>query len=168
MLDPARVRGPNHMSVQIPPSGTRGAFFPRFPSWLAERLNRMAAHRFRQKGGSSVRGVPSVILETTGAKSGVPRQAIVGHVAYGPDTWLIIASAAGAARHPQWLFNLAKDPVATLEFGDGHIVAVKAETLTGPELEAAWGTIASAAPGYVGYRTKTDREIPVVLLRRAA
>ena len=153
------------MSIQVPPRGTRGAFFPRLPSWLAKRLNRMLANRFRSKGGASMRGVPSVILETTGAQSGEPRQAIVGHVADGPDAWLIIASAGGASRHPQWFFNLAKDPGATLEFGDGRRVVVRAESPVGADLEAAWDNIAKAAPVYVGYKTKTDRSIPVIRLR---
>ena len=156
------------MSVRIPPRGTRGARFPRLPGWLAQRLNRMIANRFRRKGGSAIRGVPSVILETTGAQSGAIRQAVLGHVPDGPDSWLIIASAAGAAHHPQWLFNLATNPEATLEFGDGRRVAVRAEMPEGADLEAAWDRIAKEAPVYVGYRSKTDREIPVIRLRSVA
>lgn len=110
-------------------------------------------------------GVPGVILETTGAKSGEPRQAVIGHVSEGPDAWLIVASAGGAAHHPQWFFNLARNPAATLEFADGRRVAVRAESPAGSDLDAAWETIAQAAPVYVGYRTKTDREIPVIRLR---
>ena len=153
------------MSVRVPPSGSHGAFFPKLPGWLARPFNRMAANRFRRNRGGSVRGVPSVILETTGARSGEPRQAIVGLVDDGPDAWLIIASAAGAAYHPQWMYNLAGNPTATLEFGDGRRVAVRAEMPVGADLEAAWQKIADAAPMYVGYRTKTDREIPVISLR---
>lgn len=153
------------MSLPIPPSGTRGGFFPRLPGWLAERLNRMMTNRFRRKGGSRIRGVPGVILETKGARSGALRQAVVGYVPDGGDAWLIIASAAGSARHPHWFFNLARNPAATLEFGDGRRVAVRAESPAGADLAAAWEKIAKAAPVYVGYRTKTDREIPVIRLR---
>ncbi|MEP6639359.1 MAG: nitroreductase/quinone reductase family protein [Chloroflexota bacterium] len=165
MLTPKPTSEPHDISVQIPPSGTRGAFFPRFPGWLAHRLNRMLANRYRRKGGTTIRGVQGVILETIGAKSGMPRQAVVGHVADGPDAWLIIASAGGAAHHPHWFFNLAKNPEATLEFGDGRRVAVRAETPVGADLDAAWETIGTVAPIYVGYRTKTDRDIPVIRLR---
>ena len=156
------------MSVQVPPSGSHGAFFPRLPGWLARRVNRMAANRFRRNHGGAVRGVPSVILETTGARSGEPREAILGLVDDGPDTWLIVASAAGAAHHPQWMYNLAANPTAVLEFGDGRRVAVRADMPVGADLEAAWDTISKAAPIYIGYRTKTDREIPVVRLRAAS
>src|SRR4051812_18118039 len=155
------------MSVQVPPTGTRGAFFPRLPSWLATRMNRMMANRLRSKGGQTIRGVPGAILETTGAKSGELRQAVVGQIPDGPDAWLVIASAGGAAHHPQWFYNLAKNPHATLDFGDGRRMAVRAESPVGAELDAAWDKIAEAAPAYVGYRTKTDREIPVIRLRAA-
>jgi deazaflavin-dependent oxidoreductase (nitroreductase family) len=153
------------MSVRVPPTGTRGAFFPKLPGWLATRMNRMMANRVRRKGGASMRGVPSVILESTGAKSGEIRQAVVGYVPDGADGWFIIASAGGSAHHPQWVYNLAKKPEATLDFGDGRRVAVRAETATGADLEAAWATIEKVTPVYSGYRTKTDREIPVIRLR---
>src|SRR4051812_17806198 len=157
--------GGTRMSVQVPPSGTRGAFFPKLPGWLAKRLNRMMANRVRRKGGSSVRGIPSVILESTGAKSGEMRQAVVGYVPDGTDSWLIIASAGGAAHHPQWVYNLAKNPVATLDFGDGRRLEARAESPVGADLDEAWAKIEQAAPLYLGYRTKTDREIPVIRLR---
>ena len=112
-----------------------------------------------------MRGVPGVILETTGAKSGLPRQTVVGHVIDGPAAWLVIASAGGAAQHPQWLYNLAKNPEATLEFGDGRRVPVRAETPVGADLDLAWEKIGKDAPVYVGQRTKTDRDIPVIRLR---
>jgi deazaflavin-dependent oxidoreductase (nitroreductase family) len=112
-----------------------------------------------------MRGIPSVILESTGAKSGETRQAVVGYVPDGADSWLIIASAGGAAHHPQWVYNLAKKPEATLDFGDGRRVAVRADSPTGPDLDQAWAKIEKTAPLYVRYRTKTDREIPVIRLR---
>lgn len=153
------------MSVQVPPSGTRGAFFPKLPGWLATRMNRMMASWVRRKGGGSMRGIPSVILESTGAKSGEVRQAVVGYIPNDTDGWFIVASAGGAAHHPQWIYNLAKTPEATLDFGDGRRVPVRAETPTGADLADAWATINKATPVYAGYLTKTDREIPVIRLR---
>lgn len=156
------------MAVRIPPPGTHGVWFPRLPGWLAQRMNRMMANRLRRSGGSTTRGVPNIVLETTGAQSGALRQAVIGEIPDGDDAWLIVASAAGTAHHPQWLYNLAKNPDATIDFGDGRRVAVHAESPTGPDLDAAWAKIAEAAPVYVGYRSKTDREIPVIRLRAVA
>jgi deazaflavin-dependent oxidoreductase (nitroreductase family) len=76
----------------------------------------------------------------------------------------VVASLAGAARHPSWLYNLAARPEATVEFGDGRRLGVRAETLDGPELGAAWERIGAEAPEYVQYGSKTDRQIPVVRL----
>ena len=156
------------MSVQLPPSGTRGTFFPRLPGWLITRLNGIFASRLRRNGGGTTRGIPIVILESTGAKSGEIRQAVVGYVPDGSGAWFVIASANGAARHPGWVYNLAKKPEAMLDFGDGRRIGVRAEFPTGADLEAAWAMIERLAPLYLGYRTKTDREIPVVRLRPAA
>jgi deazaflavin-dependent oxidoreductase (nitroreductase family) len=157
------------VAVNVPPRGTRGAPFPKFPAWLAAFLSRLQARLFRQRhGGHTQGGVPALILETIGARSGERRLALLGYIEDGPGAWLIIASLAGAARHPAWLYNLASQPTATIEFGDGRRVAVNAETLEGEQREAAWARIAAQAPEYAKYESKTDRTIPVLRLREVA
>jgi deazaflavin-dependent oxidoreductase (nitroreductase family) len=154
------------MPVTPPPRGTRGVPFPRFPSWLATFFSRRQQASFRKRGGGRTQGGQhTLMLETVGARSGQPRIAMLGYVEESPTSWLVVASLAGAARHPAWLHNLAARPEATIEFGDGRRIAVRAETLDGPELEAAWQRIGAEAPEYVTYGSKTDREIPVVRLR---
>lgn len=157
------------MAVSVPPKGTRGVPFPRFPSLLSRVFSRLQARTFRRsRGGRTQGGVAALLLHTIGARSGEPRSALLGFLPEGPDSWLVIASLAGAARNPSWLFNLAKDPHATIEFGDGRRVAVVAHTLEGEELDSAWRVIGRDAPEYAGYLSKTDRAIPVVLLRAAS
>ena len=152
------------MPVKVPPSGTRGVQMPRFVAGFASR---MIMRQFRRRRGARTRGgLHALALETIGAKSGEPRQAVLGYIEEGPDSWLVIASAVGAARHPAWLHNLAKRPQATIDFGDGHRVRVRAESVEGADLDDAWARIAIEAPEYVGYRAKTDRQIPVVRLTR--
>jgi len=132
---------------------------------MTRLFSRLQAGSFRrQHGGSSQGGVPALLLHTTGARSGEPRTAVLGFLPDGPGGWLVIASLAGAARNPSWLYNLAKDPRATIEFGDGRRVAVTARTLAGAELDAAWSRIGQDAPEYAAYLSKTDRPIPVVRL----
>jgi len=127
----------------------------------------MILRQFRRNGGARTRGgVQAFALETTGAKSAQPRQAVLGYLEDGGDCWLVIASAVGAARHPAWFHNLAKRPEAAIVFGDGGRVEVRAETLEGEELRRAWERVAADAPEYIGYRSKTDRDIPVVRLCR--
>ena len=126
----------------------------------------MQLGRFRRRGGYSQGGVHALVLETTGARTGEPRTAMLGYIEESQDSWLVIASLAGAARNPAWLHNLASHPEATIEFGDGRRIPVRAETLDGADLDSAWQRIAVDAPDYVKYRTKTDRQISVIRLRR--
>ncbi|TME10985.1 MAG: nitroreductase family deazaflavin-dependent oxidoreductase [Chloroflexi bacterium] len=157
------------MTVKVPPRGTHGVPFPKFPSPLARLFSRLQARGFRRsRGGHTQGGVDAILLHTVGARSGEPRTALLGYITEMPDSWLVIASLAGAARNPGWLHNLAHDPQATIEFGDGRRVEVRAETLEGADLEAAWTRIAREAPEYKKYESKTDRPIPVIRLRKAA
>jgi deazaflavin-dependent oxidoreductase (nitroreductase family) len=156
------------MAVRVPPKGTRGVPFPRFPGWLARLVSRLMVRGFRRRGGGRTQGgVHALLLETVGARSGEVRHAMLGYIEEGTDSWLVIASLAGAARHPAWLYNLARNPEAVIEFGDGTRVPVRAETVEGDdELNEAWRRIGVEAPEYVSYRSKTNRTIPVVRLRR--
>lgn len=151
------------MPVTIPRPGTRGVPFPRL---IPKLFGGLVLPMFRRRrGGRTQGGVPALVLETVGARSGKVRHAMLGYLEDGPDAWLVVASLAGAARQPGWLYNLAHDPTATIEFGDGRRLRVEAETLEGAELERAWQRLEREAPEYPKYHAKTDREIPVVRLR---
>jgi deazaflavin-dependent oxidoreductase (nitroreductase family) len=126
----------------------------------------MILRQFRRGGMRTQGGIPTFLLETVGAKTGQVRRAALGYVEEEPGSWLVIGSAAGAAWNPGWVHNLAKQPDATIEFADGRRVGVRAESPAGTDLKRAWARIARDAPEYVGYRSKTDREIPVVRLRQ--
>jgi len=151
------------MSVKVPPGGTRGPRYPR----LGLRLgNRMMLRQFRKGGARTRGGIDTLLLETVGSKSGQRRQSVLGYLAEGDDAWLVIAALAGARRHPAWLHNLAARPDVAIQFEDGRRVDVHAETLEGDDLAAAWERIGREAPEFPKYRTQTDREIPIVRLRR--
>ncbi len=150
------------MTVKVPGKGTRGTPYPKF---MARFSNGFVVRQFRSGRSRSVRGMSTLILETRGAKSGQVRQAVLGYLPEPPDAWLIIGSAGGANWNPAWLHNLAKDPEATIDFGEGRRVAVRAESVEGSDLEAAWKRIEAEAKLYSDYRSKTDRQIPVVRLR---
>jgi deazaflavin-dependent oxidoreductase (nitroreductase family) len=153
--------------VSVPPRGTRGVPFPKLPGWLTKRMSGLQLGAFRRRrGGHTSGGLPAFILETVGARSGEPRHAMVGYLDDGPDAWLVVASLAGAARNPAWLYNLAKRPEAIVELGDGRRIEVTAETLEGEALQAAWRRFETEGPEYARYRSKTDRELPVIRLRR--
>jgi deazaflavin-dependent oxidoreductase (nitroreductase family) len=136
--------------------------------WALAAFKFVNVGMFRLAGGRmKVQGRPLLLLETIGARTGRRRQTTLG---WFPDedasrrAWLIVASAAGAATHPAWYFNLARRPDdASIEVG-GERVAVRAESLDGAEREGAWTRVVALAPGYGKYAHDTDREIPVVRL----
>ena len=149
------------MPVTVPPKGTHGVPFPRFIARLGARFT---PGMFRRRPNKTGGGVQTLMLETMGAKSGKPRYAILGYLEEGPSAWLTVASVAGANRQPGWLYNLAKQPRATIEFFGGKRLEVEAETLSGDDLAGAWKRFEAEAPEYPKYLTKTDREIPIVRL----
>ena len=151
------------MSVKVPPGGSRGVRLPRF---LARLGNRMMLRQFRRGSARTQGGIETLMLETVGAKSGQPRQSVLGFLPDGEDAWLVIASLAGTARNPAWLHNLAVRPETTVQFKDGQRVDVHAETLEGADLAAAWERLEREAAEYPKYRSTTDREIAIVRLRR--
>ena len=154
------------MAVTVPPAGTRGTRYPKFPGRLARFFSRLQVRTFRRnKGGRSQGGVPTFILETIGARSGETRHAMLGYIDEAAGSWLVVASLAGSARNPSSLYNLARRPEATIEFADGRRVRVSALSLAGPELDAAWKRFSREAPEYAGYLSATDRAMPIVRLR---
>jgi deazaflavin-dependent oxidoreductase (nitroreductase family) len=108
-----------------------------------------------------------LLLHTVGARSGEPRESPLAFFRDG-DRILIVASAAGAERHPAWYHNLLATPTAQVEVWDGDRmdrIDVDAEPLPSDERDRAWAMITERAPGFAEYQRKTDRVIPVVGLR---
>jgi deazaflavin-dependent oxidoreductase (nitroreductase family) len=147
------------MSVEFTPSGTRGVTLPKLPQPLMKVILPVANAFMR------LRGAKLLELTTIGARSGLPRTVTLGYFSDGKDAWLIVASNAGSAQHPAWYFNIARNPDQVWITVGGRKIHVRAESLKGAERAEAWRRIVAQAPGYGGYETKTDREIPVVRLR---
>jgi deazaflavin-dependent oxidoreductase (nitroreductase family) len=118
--------------------------------------------------GAKIQGRPLLRLTTKGAKSGKRRATVLGWFADEDDSWFVVASNGGSARHPAWAFNLAKNPGdALVDVGDGDF-PVEAELLTGAERESVWSQVVELAPGYGRYLEQTDREMPIFRLSRRA
>ena len=145
------------------PRGTRGARLPskRLMNWI----NAWNMKRIRGKA-PKVMGFPSLVLTTVGAKSGAPRHTPVAYFPDGSDSWLICASAAGAAKNPDWYYNLVANPNASIEIGTDRY-DVTARVATGEEREKIWEAQKQAHPNFAEYEEKSGgREIPVVVLDR--
>jgi len=128
-------------------------------------LMNMQISNYRKKAGPTppvMMNMPIVLLTTIGAKTGQERTHVLGGFAEGDDAWVIIASKGGAATHPAWFINLAKQPDKVwLEVGNRKL-RVNPELLHGAEREAAYAKVAAIAPQYGKYPKSTDREIPVI------
>jgi deazaflavin-dependent oxidoreductase (nitroreductase family) len=144
------------------PAGTRGARLPSGP--VFRWLNQLAAWRLRRKGGGTMMGFNALILTTVGRKTGAERTNPVGWFPSQDGSWLIVASAAGAAGNPAWYYNIAANPEKLQIEIDGRKIAVAAEQLHGADREEAWRLITAAAPRFAQYQRKTDRELPVIRL----
>ncbi len=80
--------------------------------------------------------------------------------------YVVVASMGGAPQHPVWYLNLLADPHVTLQ-DHAKVMELRARPAT-PEERAQWWPRAVAAwPPYEEYQTKTEREIPVVILEPA-
>jgi deazaflavin-dependent oxidoreductase (nitroreductase family) len=101
-----------------------------------------------------------------GAKTGQERTATVGGFQDGPDSWLVVASLARAARHPAWFIDMAKRPDDIwFEIGKERF-KVRGESLEGSERTEALARTAAIARRSGSYRERTDREIPILRLTR--
>lgn len=144
------------------PTGTRGG---KVPHGLVMRLvNKTMVRKVRKSTSASMGPMKILALTTVGAKSGQRRETPVGWFDGGDGSWLVVASANGAAKNPAWYHNVAAHPDdVTIEIGDRK-VAVTATQLHGEEREAALRSIVESSPRFGGYKDKTDREIPVIRL----
>jgi deazaflavin-dependent oxidoreductase (nitroreductase family) len=145
-------------------AGTRGGRQPGTGGAVGRWIQKRAINRIRRKGRMPGLGFNALVLTTIGRGSGVERQTPVGWFPGQDDSWLIVASAAGAARNPAWYYNLAAHPDQVWIETAGRKVAVIAEQLHGAAREAAWRQITAAVPRFATYQRKTDRELPVIRL----
>jgi deazaflavin-dependent oxidoreductase (nitroreductase family) len=110
-------------------------------------------------------GVRTLILTTTGRRSGAPRSRALIFGEDG-DRYMVVASKGGAPRHPDWYLNLTDDPEVEVQVKDDRFRA-RARTAEGAERERLWKLMAEIWPAYDQYQRMTDRLIPVVILERA-
>lgn len=107
-------------------------------------------------------GKPCVILTTRGRKSGKLRKTPLMRVEH-DGTYAVVASLGGSPKHPVWYFNLLDDPQVTLQDGE-KAMDLRARVVEGDEKREWWAHATAAWPAYDEYQTKTDREIPLIVL----
>ncbi len=124
--------------------------------------------RYRETNGAVGhiwrRGSKVLLLTTTGRRSGRPGTTPLIYENAGDD-YVIVASNGGASEHPGWYRNLANEPHVEVQV-KGDVFTALARTATGDERARLWKLAAQQWPAYDDYQTRTEREIPVVVIER--
>ena len=132
------------------------------PDWITEHVERDIATGGDE--GHMWGGVPTLLLTTTGRKSGEAR---LIPLIYGEDngTYIVVGSKGGHALHPSWYENLAAHADVEVQVKADRFSA-RASTAIGDERDRLWALMANIWGGYNEYQQRTGREIPVVVLTR--
>ena len=140
-----------------------GEYAPSTARWVRDQVE-----LYEGSGGTSgttMRGMPVIIVTTLGVKSGKVRKVPLMRVEHDGE-YAAVASQGGAPKNPSWYYNLVADP--NVEVRDGTVVrAMTAREVTAEEKAIWWGRCVHAFPDYAKYQAKAEREIPVFVLTPA-
>jgi len=163
---PAGERALFSPSPTAPRKEPNVAKFSEIP-WIAEHIELYQtdpekAHMWDSTplGGPGL--LPTLLLTTTGRKSGEPRSLPLIYGAEG-GSYFVIASKGGMPEHPLWYRNLEFDPECQIQVGTKQMTA-RARVAEGDERERIWKRMAEIYPPYLKYDEATERTIPVVVL----
>ena len=143
---------------------------PDLPQWMADHIRQyletdgVEGHLWDSTPVGGPGPLPTLLLTTVGRRSGKPR---IMPLIYGQqdDDYVIVASKGGAPRHPAWYLNLVARPEVQVQVADERFRA-STSTISGEDREWLWDHMVALYPPYEDYQKKTDREIPIVLLKK--
>ncbi|HET8627206.1 MAG TPA: nitroreductase family deazaflavin-dependent oxidoreductase [Thermomicrobiales bacterium] len=138
----------------------RGEYAPSTADWAREQ-----AELYERSGGTAgttLRGMPVVVLTSVGARSGKLRKTALMRVEHDGE-YAVVASLGGAPRHPVWYYNLKAHPHVELQDGPARRDYLARE-VAGAEKARWWARAVAAYPPYADYQAKTTRAIPVFVL----
>ena len=106
--------------------------------------------------------VPSLVLHTTGAKTGLPRDTALMYCPDGDDM-LVTGSNFARGAHPAWTVNLLQHPDAAVSI-HGRRIAVSAAPVPADQREAVWKQLEENWPGYREYERTAGRRLRIFRL----
>lgn len=133
---------------------------------VVPRLDRLVHRMTGGRTTMSAGMVPTVLLTTTGSRSGEPRTVPLACVPEG-DVLYVVGSNYGRPQHPAWTTNLLRRPRARASFG-GEDFEVDAHLLTSEDKAATWPRLVAAWPAYDGYVERSGRDLRVFRLDRVS
>src|SRR4051794_10454487 len=128
--------------------------------WVAEHTRRYLTSGGTE--GHESNGVHTLVLATTGRRSGTPRRTCLIYGTSGGE-YVVVASDGGAEHDPAWFVNLEADPSVGVQVGTRRFTA-RARAASSAERAPLWAQMVKIFPLYEDYAQQTDREIPIVLL----
>ena len=129
--------------------------------WLYQRTGGRIGGTWRI-GSALRRGVPVLLLTTTGRKSGEPRTTPLLFMEDG-GRYVVVASQGGLPKHPLWYTNLRADPKVRVQVGP-RTMPMRAREASPEERAALWPRLVALYADFATYQAWTERTIPVVLL----
>jgi len=126
-----------------------------------QEINRKLITEFRENG-RELPGRPILLLTTVGARTGQRRTTPMMFVRL-DERLLVIASNAGAPKHPDWYRNLVANPAVTVE-AEGRKYAATATPAKGADRDELFGRIVAQYPLFADHQSGVERTIPVVEL----
>lgn len=134
-----------------------------------KRLSSLHRALYRLTGGRIGRRLVDndmLLLTTMGRKTGTMHTVPLLFIRDGVSL-VVIASFGGRDQHPAWYLNLVANPSVSVQVG-GSRVSLRARTATPEERAILWSRVVDAYDAYARYSTRTDREIPIVILEPEA
>jgi deazaflavin-dependent oxidoreductase (nitroreductase family) len=107
--------------------------------------------------------LPSMVLTTTGSRSGLPRQAPLVCMPEADGSFVIVGSNFGRDHHPAWTANLLHDPKAEVSYR-GRRIPVTAKLLDDTERAEVWPRLVRIWSVYDTYVERADRKLRVFRL----
>jgi deazaflavin-dependent oxidoreductase (nitroreductase family) len=137
-----------------------GEYEPSTQQWVRDQVDAIESSGGTK--GTTLRGLPVIVLTTRGAKSGKIRKSPLMRVEHN-GRYAAVASLGGAPRNPQWYHNVVAEPL--VEVQDGTVKQpMRAREATGDEKTQWWARAVEAFPDYANYQAKTTRQIPLFVL----
>jgi deazaflavin-dependent oxidoreductase (nitroreductase family) len=142
----------------------------KLPPWIQDHIERYRStngedgYLWDATAGGGTGMVATLLLTTTGRKSGKPLTLPLIFGRSGDD-YVVVASKGGAPNHPAWYMNLDANPLVQVQVKADKFKA-QARSAKGDERKLLWQKMVDIYGPYAQYQKNTEREIPVVVLRR--
>lgn len=152
-------RGVGRVIAKVAGSGAFRKVAPKFLPQLDRVVNKLTGGRVLLAAGL----LPSLLLTTTGAKTGQPRSAPLACFPEDDGSILIVGSNFGREHHPAWTGNLIKNPEATVQF-ERRTFGVTAHLLSDEEKAEVWPGLTEKWPTFDTYVAASGRNLRVFRL----